>query len=187
MMVVTSCILDQWIENVGGVVKQLQRIIRLYIFQKRPFLHSVVRKKFLLDPLLPVKELQKFVLDKATRRNYLDNIRELNNSFAIMSLGVNIEMPSGRGPYVFRIHGQIYNQIGTLLPPDNMEMKYASLYLVEPNLALAERMKHPANKKIDCNLLKEIQEFLYRVSPYAKSFKHMYEVEQKEKRYLKLI
>ena len=154
--------------------------------------------KVILDPLQPVPELINRIvqvetlyeyLDElgnrivqvVTRDEYLEKIRQLNISFAFMSMGVKIELPPGHGPYVFLIHGQIQHKIGSsLIPPNNMAPKYASLYFIEPKQALAARVNESANEKIPESLFKSLQSFILRVSPYAKAFKHLYEVEQQQ-------
>ena len=134
----------------------------------------------LLHLLRPVRELERIILSKATRKNYLENIHTLNSSFAFISMGVHIEMPAGRKPFVFRIHGQIYHRIGNMVPPDNTPHEYASLYIIDPEQAFNERRQNPANQNIDLDLFKQLQSFLLKVSPYAKAFSHLYKMEQKE-------
>ena len=63
---------------------------------------------------------------------------------------------------------------------NNTAPKYASLYFIEPKQALAARVNKPANEKIPKSLFKSLQSFILKVSPYAKAFKHLYEVEQQQ-------
>jgi hypothetical protein len=48
------------------------------------------------------------------------SIRSYNSMFAFTSTGgiVDKEINKRRGPYVFRMHGQNYHHIGTLLPEE---------------------------------------------------------------------
>ena len=62
---------------------------------------------------------------------------------------VHLEMPEGRKPFVFRIHGQIYNRIVNMVPPENTPYKYASLYIIDPEQAFEERRRNFANQNID--------------------------------------
>ena len=136
--------------------------------------------KALVLPLKRVYYLEHIIRSKSIRRKYLDNIREINNALAFMSLGVNLEMPATRGPFVFRIHGQIYHRIGNLVPPANTAPKYASLYIIDPKEALSERLKLSENQKINKILLRKLHNFLANSSPYVRAFRHMYEVEENE-------
>ena len=137
----------------------------------------------LLHLLRSVLELKQIMLSKTTRRNYLENIHALNSLFAFISMGVHIEMPAGRKPFVFRIHGKIYHRIGNMVPSDDTPRKYASLYIIDPEQAFEERRKTPANQNIDRDLFKKLQSFLLKVSPYAKAFSHLYKMEQIEQEY----
>ena len=161
--------------------------------------------KVILDPLQPVPELRNCIVQVetlyeyfdtfgnrivqvVTRDEYLEKIRQLNISFAFISIGVKIELPPGHGPYVFRIQGQIKHLIGSsMIPPNNTTPKYASLYFIEPKQALAARVNESANEKIPESLFQSLQSFILKVSPYAKAFKHLYEVEQQQHKFVFLI
>src|SRR5690606_32813591 len=73
-----------------------------------------------LPPLAaPPIELQElFARDNAISKKFLDQIRIFNNAFAFVSLGVKMDTtrPAGRGPPTFRIHGELYHRIGSILP-----------------------------------------------------------------------
>ncbi|PWA34964.1 helitron helicase-like domain-containing protein [Artemisia annua] len=49
---------------------------------------------------------------------FMQHIRAYNQMFAMTSFGANIDntVNQGRGPYVFKVSGQIYHQIGSLCP-----------------------------------------------------------------------
>ena len=61
-------------------------------------------------------------------KHFLDNIRAYNQMFSMTSFGADIDdsINNGRGPYVFRISGQIHHWIGTLLPTNPKEPKFSS-------------------------------------------------------------
>ena len=141
--------------------------------------------KVILDPLQPVPELENRIVQVHTRDVYFDKIRQLNSSFAFISMGVKLKVPPGHGPFVFRIHGQIQHLIGScVIPRNNFAPKYASLYFIEPKQALAARVNESANEKIPEARFESLQKFLIEVSPYAKAFKHLYEVEQQQQKFV---
>nr|GEV52898.1 DNA helicase [Tanacetum cinerariifolium] len=51
-------------------------------------------------------------------RHFLENIRAYNQMFSMTSLGEQVDdsVNNGRGPYVFKISGQLYHWIGSLCP-----------------------------------------------------------------------
>ena len=48
-----------------------------------------------------------------------------------------------RGPYCFRIHGQIYHRTGCLHPADGNNYRYLQVYILEGDQAVTSRMKIP--------------------------------------------
>ncbi|PWA59840.1 DNA topoisomerase 2 [Artemisia annua] len=54
--------------------------------------------------------------DLLSNRGFMENIRAYNQMFAMTSFGANIDksINDGRGPYVFKVSGQIYHRIGAL-------------------------------------------------------------------------
>ena len=47
----------------------------------------------------------------------------------------------GRGPYVFRLHGQTYHRIGSLLPEAGAAPKFAQLYIYDTDNETENRAK----------------------------------------------
>ena len=72
--------------------------------------------------------------DDAKSQHFKNNIRTYNNMFAFTSMGGKINdsiNKKGRGPYVFRLHGQTYHSIGSLLPAPGMPPKFEQLYIYD--------------------------------------------------------
>ena len=66
--------------------------------------------KVFLPQLFPYPdELRELLIGNDEKsKNFQDNIRQYNSAMAFASFGANITSHVGRGPYSFRIHGQIY-------------------------------------------------------------------------------
>ena len=84
------------------------------------------------------------LLDLLTRqdevgRKFRDHIRNYNNALAMTSLGCdqdkNINRDGG-GPYVFKVHGHLYHQSGSLIPNQGRQPIYSQLYIYDPQDAL---------------------------------------------------
>ena len=95
-------------------------------------------------------------------------------------MGARIVQPPGRGPYVFRIHGQIYHRSGNLHPAAGEQPSYGQLYILEGNEAVQQRMEHAENQPCQPVMMQELQEAILEVSPYARAYKHMQQIEQEE-------
>lgn len=60
-------------------------------------------------------------------------IRPYNSCFAFTSMGAKIDasINSTPGPYVFRVSGQNYHRIGSLLPVDDKQPSFTQLYIYD--------------------------------------------------------
>ncbi|CAF4463959.1 unnamed protein product [Rotaria sp. Silwood2] len=83
-----------------------------------------------LPELLPYSDEIKVLLQGTDidSRNFRENIRSYNNARAFVSMGAQIDLPQGYGPYCFRIHGQIYHRIGPLHPEPDQRAQFGQLY-----------------------------------------------------------
>ncbi|XP_076908504.1 uncharacterized protein LOC143565409 [Bidens hawaiensis] len=70
-----------------------------------------------------------FKSNDAKSKFFLKNIRRYNSMFSFTSMGGKIDksVNKGKGPYVFRLSGQNYHAIGSLLPNDGTKPKFSQL------------------------------------------------------------
>jgi hypothetical protein len=77
----------------------------------------------------PPAELQQLLCGQDTRcRQFRNNIRQYNAALAFTSLGVDVvESVNGgsRGPYVFKIGGELCHRVGSVLPVNGLPPRYA--------------------------------------------------------------
>jgi hypothetical protein len=102
--------------------------------------------KVKLPPLVPppliLDEFLRGSSDKA--KHYRDNIRAYNSMFAFTLMGgkvVNDVNRGGRAPPVFKIHGQNYHRIGSLLPAVGEPPRFAQLYIYDTDNEINNRLK----------------------------------------------
>lgn len=95
-------------------------------------------------------------------------------------MGAMMALPPGHGLYCFRIHGQIYHRTGTLHPPPNRPHQYGQIYTLDGPQATQTRLARPQNQHCHKSIMDSIHEELININPYAASYKHMHEVEEKE-------
>lgn len=62
--------------------------------------------------------------------------------FAFTSLGGKVDSLTNdrRGPYNFRIHGQNYHKLGSLVPPNGHMPKFSQLYIYDTENEISNRM-----------------------------------------------
>ena len=90
--------------------------------------------------------------------HFFENIRYYNSMFAFTSMGVNIidSINDGRGPYVFKISGQLCHRIGSLLPQEGKRPEYAQLYIFDTQNELRNRMQVATYAKVPSGLTKKL-------------------------------
>ncbi|GKA86060.1 DNA helicase, partial [Tanacetum coccineum] len=64
--------------------------------------------------------------------------------FSMTSLGANIDesINNGRGPYVFKISGQLYHWIGSLCPAHGEPPRFLQLYIYDTDNEVDNRLSH---------------------------------------------
>ncbi|XP_076935570.1 uncharacterized protein LOC143602288 [Bidens hawaiensis] len=72
---------------------------------------------------------------------FLKNIRRYNSMFAFTSMGGKVDSFINRGnaPFVFRISGQNYHSIGSLLPENGSKPKFSQLYIYDTENEVSNR------------------------------------------------
>ena len=76
---------------------------------------------------------------------FRENIHQYNAALAFTSLGAKLDCSvtgNSGGPYVFKIHGELYHHQGALLPEDGGKPLYAQLYIYDPSEALRFRQRN---------------------------------------------
>jgi len=112
---------------------------------------------------------------------FCEKIRKYNNAFAFTSVGRKMDytVNNGGGPWVFKMHGELMHKIGSLLPaegPDADPPSYAQLYLYDPQTALEKRMGISWNSGLDINIMRTLQDVLYRHHPGVELYQHAKEL-----------
>ena len=80
--------------------------------------------------------------DTTLSNHFFDGIRCYNSMFAMTSTGVYVinSINDGRGPYVFKISGQLCHRIGSLIPSGGKRPEYCQLYIFDTENEVRNRM-----------------------------------------------
>ncbi|KAH9916490.1 uncharacterized protein B0H18DRAFT_850728, partial [Fomitopsis serialis] len=114
-------------------------------------------------PPLPLQRLFNGVDNRSA--HFLKNIRRYNAAFAFTSVAVNIDQAvlMGSGPYSFRIHGDLYHLMGSLMPQDGSRLA-----------------NNPENNNRDqavmASVMSDIQDALMQVNPLIPLYKQAYQI-----------
>ncbi|CAG8853238.1 5621_t:CDS:2, partial [Gigaspora margarita] len=128
----------------------------------------------LIDPPEPLYTLL-FGSDLRSK-HFQEMIRAYNTALSFASMGAQIDeqVTGTKGIYAFRIHGEIYHNIGSLLPHDNnARPQFAQLYFYDTHNELQNRLH--IMPELDPIILKELQSMLHRINPYAATIKQIHE------------
>ena len=108
-------------------------------------------------------------------RTFREKIRQYNAAFAFTSTSVKVNDAAlgGTGPYSFCIHGDMYHQMGALLPHDGSPL-YAQLYINDPQVALDARRQR--NPNLNPMIMTELQAMFHDVHPYVPLYKQAYQI-----------
>jgi hypothetical protein len=139
--------------------------------------HGQVRLPSIPEPPPNIKAL--FEGSHRLSAVFRNNVRQYNAALAFTSMGVQVDeainQTGGRAPYVFRIHGRLHHQVGSLIPSSADRPKvYAQLYILDTRDALESRMTR--NRNLDRELMEILQEEITQHHCYAERFKHAHEV-----------
>ncbi|XP_021992293.1 uncharacterized protein LOC110889094 [Helianthus annuus] len=74
-------------------------------------------------------------------KSFIKNIRRYNSMFSFTSIGGKVDksINKGNAPYIFRLGGQNYHRMGSLLPEDGSKPKFSQLYIYDTDNELSNR------------------------------------------------
>ncbi|KIJ22373.1 hypothetical protein M422DRAFT_88131, partial [Sphaerobolus stellatus SS14] len=111
-------------------------------------------------------------------KEFRENICRYNAVFAFISLGckLNAGMEQSGGPYSFRVDGELYHMVGSLLPEPGDPPSYAQLYFYDPLEALEHCMANVHNRNLNRHTMQALQVILTNCNPYIQSYKSAREI-----------
>ena len=127
--------------------------------------------KVSLPPLLkpPPYLLNLYTSPDSDAVSFRKNIRGYNNLLACASFGAKISKEfQGKGISNFRIHGQIYHCIGSLLPESGSPM-FAQLYIYDTEHENENRQN--IMQDLNNSILLHLQNMLDEFNPYIQTFR----------------
>ncbi|KAL6550513.1 hypothetical protein OROMI_021001 [Orobanche minor] len=109
-------------------------------------------------------------------RNYIDNIRAYNMMYAFTSMGgiQDKTVNNGHGPYTYRLGGNNYHLLGSLLPKEGDSPKFSQLYMYCGEDETQDRIdvvrsKSPAT--IDPSIVDGLKSMIDAENPIAQNFR----------------
>ncbi|KAF8083384.1 hypothetical protein N665_0776s0009 [Sinapis alba] len=119
--------------------------------------------------------------DDGISKHFRDNIRAINMMFSFTSLGGKIDnsVNNGKGPRVFKLHGENYHLIGSVKPKKNEAAKFSQLYIHDTENEVQNRISALSGKnersQIREDLVEGIMEMLRLSNVHVKTFRNAME------------
>jgi len=124
--------------------------------------------KMRLPPLAPPPEPLRWLFtgNEADAKDFRQRICSYNNALPFTSVGANLDTSVAQpGNYTYRLRGELYHRIGSLLPQLGEAPKFAQLYICDPHAELDGRMGNFGGLNRDTMQL--LQTMLHACNPYA--------------------
>jgi len=122
----------------------------------------------MLPPLAPPPEPLRQLLtsNEVDAKDFHQHIRSYNNALAFTFVGANLDTSVAQpGNYTYRLHGELYHRMGSLLPQPGEAPKFAQLYINDPHAELDGRIGNFGDLNRDT--LQSLQTMLHACNPYA--------------------
>lgn len=140
-------------------------------FQNEPPGMCCSNGKISLWPLQePPEPLRSYLSGTTTdSRHFLQNIRKYNSSFQMTSFRAKRIVNYGAFMPTFKVQGQIYHQIGSLLPENESDSKFLQIYFMGDKEMETDR-RCAVNQGTRREIIAELQEFLHQNNRLVQTF-----------------
>jgi hypothetical protein len=128
--------------------------------------------KVKLPSLQPPPEPLESLMSGATAasKHFLENIRKYNSCFQMTSFGATSEVCEPGFMPTFKVQGQVYHRVGSLLPPTNEEPKFLRIYFMGDERQEAnQRCNNIPGTRQD--IVTDLQRMLHEHNSYVHIFK----------------
>ena len=97
-------------------------------------------------------------------------------AFTSVGRDVDERYNNGRGPYSYRLHGELIHRAGSLLPRQDNPPAWSQLYIYDSSMALNYHMQIPLASRLDRTIMQELQDMLYNTHPAVQLYKHAHQI-----------
>jgi hypothetical protein len=123
----------------------------------------------------PPKPLRRLLTGNETNaKDFRQRICSYNNALTFTSVGANLNTNVAQpGNYTYRLRGELYHRMGSLLPQPGKAPKFAQLYISDPHAELDGRMGNFGGLNRDTT--QSLQTMLHACNPYASIYQTVVE------------
>jgi len=151
-----------------GALHFLEEHVASSLCANLQFTPCCAQSKVTLPPLAPPPEPLRWLLtnNEADAKDFRQHIRSYNNALAFTSVGANLDTSVAQpSNYTYRLRGELYHRMGSLLPQLGEAPKFAQLYISDPHAELDGRMG--SFDGLNKDIMQSLQTMLHEYNPYA--------------------
>ena len=117
-------------------------------------------------------------------RVFMENIRTYNSMLSFTSICASIDnsVMDGRGPYTFRISGENYHQIRSLLPLEGQPPRFFQLYVYDIQFEARNQLhalgRFNSSTGVRLSTVEDLQRMLDECNPYVHVFRNARDILQ---------
>ncbi|CAF3947988.1 unnamed protein product [Rotaria magnacalcarata] len=128
--------------------------------------------KVKLSPLKPPPEPLESLMSGTTSesKHFLENIRQYNSCFQMTSFGASEKVFESGFRSTFKVQGQVYHRVGSLLPSSDEAPKFLQIYFMGDERKQADR-RCKTNPGTRGDIVMKLQQMLHQYNTYVHSFK----------------
>ncbi|GBN47778.1 hypothetical protein AVEN_227625-1 [Araneus ventricosus] len=94
-------------------------------------------------------------------------------------MGTNVVDFSGRGPYVFKVHGHIRHRVSHIQSVNGQAPQYVQVYVIDSTQATKIRITHTANEQCNSRILDQIDRFFRQHNRLYYTYRMRREIESR--------
>lgn len=158
-----------------GKMNHVCEYCRALKFQKETKSMCCSNGKVSLMPMkAPPEPLLEYISgDSSTSKHFIQNIRKYNSSFQMTSFGATKIFKEGFMP-TFKVQGQIYHNIGSLMPIEKNTEKFLQIYFMgDSEKEKSKRLEY--SNELRHEIISNLQEILHKHNKLVKIFKYAIE------------
>ncbi|KAL8535893.1 hypothetical protein ACS0TY_011514 [Phlomoides rotata] len=114
-------------------------------------------------------------------KHFMKNIRAYNMIFSFTSMGGKIDRSINKGgaPFVFKLNGVNYHQIGSMLPHQEEHRRFSQLYIYDTENEVPNRINalsgkdKDGSKKLDQQIVEDLRVVVDEFNHFAMKFSEM--------------
>jgi flagellar biosynthesis GTPase FlhF len=162
--------IDSSLGELNVICENIECQAMRFIGENKSFCCNMTNRHLVKIPPLHEPDLDYYRLltrDDSSSNDFRKKIIYYNSTFAFTSCGAKPERLAGNGPFIYKICGQMYHTIGSLLPLDNERHQFMQIYFYDNSQQQQQhRNLYYNNRMLSAEASTIIKRSLHKNFPY---------------------